>query len=510
MPAVPVAKTRFGIAMAKLTPFLTAVAVLALSVMLVFTIYFTQLDLQWTAFLLGVLFAAVLSTVSQSVKAQWLLARRNVQLRRSKELLAEEVARRERAAQATKVADARFKAILDAVPAMVFFVDREERCRAQNLAFEQWCARDGADIGGTPMKELLERAAYEELHSHAAEALLGREAAFEAYWPHAEGGRKVAVKLVPYPPGAQTPSGFYAFVTTLSIGAEGAAAVDAARGYPGLEEAGDTIYLEAMEHVLSADEAPREYLLRAIEEDHFILLEQKIEPLSPEAGPANFREILLRLHEDQERTLPPGGFFEVAERYDLMPSIDRWVIRKLLKSCAAMKEADRAWRMPLYCLNVSGATVRDRGFANHVRGQLQHWDLAGSRLCFEIDHRTLNEHESEIRLLMEQLKPLGCRFTVDGFGSQKVSFTPFRTLRFDFLKIDGSIISEILKDPSELAKARAIVLACRKIGMRTIAQFVEEDAVRGKLKEIGVEYVQGFGVDRPGPLAVVAPMAMRG
>jgi PAS domain S-box-containing protein len=503
---LPVLKSRFVPAWAGryLAPFMAALAVLALSVMLVFTIYFTQLDLEWTAFLLGVLFAAVLSLISQSVKAQWRLLRRTAQLKRSKELLAEEIARRERSAQAQKSADQRFRTVMDALPAMVFFVDREERCRYHNLAFQAWCGRSAEEVGGSPLRDLLDGAAYQDLKTSGMEALVGKETQYEAHWQGPEGGRRVAVKLLPYPVGAQTTSGFYAFVSELSATGHSARVAEPAAA----ETSSEAVYLDAMERELTTDDAPREYLLRAIEEDQFILLEQKIEPLLPETGPGNMREILLRLQEDEERTVLPGGFLEIAERYELSPAIDRWVIRKLLKSCASMKEADAAWRMPLYCMNVSNTTLRDRGFANHVRSQLQHWNLAGSRLCFEINHSSLAEQETDISMLMDQLKPLGCRFTVDGFGSHKVSFAPFRELRFDFLKIDGSIVSQILHKPSELAKARAIVLACQKLGVRTIAQFVEDEASRTKLKEIGVDYVQGFGIDRPGPLAVVTPAAV--
>ena len=479
-----------------LRPYLTAITVVALSVMLVFTIYHTLLDLQWIAFLLGVLFAALLSMVSQSVKAQWRLVRRSAQLRRSRELLAEEAARSERAAQALKTADQRFRTVLDALPALIFFMDREERCRYHNRAFEAWCARPAADIGGAALSALLDAEIYETLKAHIAKALLGTEAQFETQWLHPDGVRHVTVKLLPYPVGAQTTSGFYVFVTVVAVARARSAAESSAQDALITPEA---VYLDEMAQQLTAEEDPREYLLRALEEDRFTLLEQNIESLAPETGDGNFREILLRLREEEERTLPPGGFFEVAERYDLMPAIDRWVIRKLLKSCALMKSADSAWRVPLCCLNVSGATLADRSFAAHVRAQLEHWEIAGSRLCFEIAHGALADRETDISALMQELKPLGCRFTVDCFGSDKVSFAPFTRLPFDFIKIDRSIVCEILRNKSELARARAIVLACRKIGVRTIAHFVEDEATRVKLKDIGVDYVQGFGIAQVSP-----------
>ena len=498
------ARTGFGVARQAaqwVQRFSAAIAVLGLCVMLVFTIYFTLFDLQWIAFLLGILCAAVLGLVSQSIKAQWLIVRRTAQLRRHKELLTEESARTERAAQALKMAESRFRALLDALPLMLFFVGRDARCRQPNLAFEHWCGRSAADIEGSPLRGLVDDAIYQDLISHGAEALLGNETQYEAHWSGPEGGRQVTVKLLPYPVGAQTTSGFYAFVTPSTVAQAKSGPETPARIAGGLsapEDASETVYL---------DDDAREYLLRAMEEDHFILFEQKIEWISSGRTEAHFREILLRLPEEEKNRLPPGGFLEVAEHYDLMPAIDRWVIRKLLNACAAMKREDQAWRMPLYFVNLSSATLRDRTFPNHVRAQLQHFEIAGNRLCLEINHEGLANRESDISVLMEELRPLDCRFAVDGFGRHNLSFALFRHLRFDFLKIDGNIIGGILNDTSALAKAKAIVLACQGIGVRTIAPFVEQEATCAKLREIGVDYVQGFSVGKPGPLALTAPTA---
>ncbi|MDB5901424.1 MAG: diguanylate phosphodiesterase [Betaproteobacteria bacterium] len=475
-----------------LVPFLTAAAVLVLSVMLIFAIYFTQADLQWTAFLGGVLFAAVLSLVTQNIKVQWRLVRRDAQLRRSKELLAEQVLCTERSAQALKMADQRFGAVLDALPPMIFFVDREGRCRYHNLAFAQWCGKDSTEIRHLPLNELVGEEMHRMMESRGHAALVGEASELEAQWPFPDGVRPAVVKLLPYPVGAQAAAGYYVFVFAPPV----------ARVHPaaGADASGAATYLDAMEQQLPANEDPREYLLNAIEEDQFLLLEQPIEAVAPDTRPAAFREILLRLRGDGRHALPPGGFLEVAEHHGLAPAIDRWVIRKLLKSATEMKEADNTWRMPLYAVNLSDATVCDRTFAQHVEAQLRHWNVRGGRLCFEVRHRALAEHEADVEALIAQLKPLGCLFTVERFGSHKVSFAPFSRLPFDFVKIDSSIVGAILREKSELAKARAIVLACAKIGVRTIAPAIEDEAARVKLKEIGVDYVQGFAIESPGPL----------
>jgi EAL domain-containing protein (putative c-di-GMP-specific phosphodiesterase class I)/PAS domain-containing protein len=476
-----------------LLPFLTAAAVLVLSALLIFAIYFTHADLEWTAFLGGVLFAAVLSLVTQNIKVQWRLVRRDAQLRRSKELLAEQVLCTERSAQALKLADQRFGAVLDALPPMIFFVDREGRCRYNNLAFAQWCGKDAAEIRRLSLNELVGEEMHRTIESRGYAALAGEASELETQWPSPDGARPAVVKLLPYPVGAQAAAGYYVFVFAPPAARAQAAAADAS---------GAATYLDAMEQQLPANQDPREYLLNAIEEDQFLLLEQPIEAVAPDTRPAAFREILLRLHDDGRHTLAPGSFLEVAEHHGLAPAIDRWVIRKLLKTAAAMKEADSAWRMPMYAVNLSDATVCDRSFAQHVAAQLRHWNIAGSKLCFEVRHGALAGHEADVEALIAQLKPLGCLFTVDRFGSHKVSFAPFSRLPFDFVKIDSSIVGAISRDKSELAKARAIVLACAKIGVRTIAPAVEDDAARVKLKEIGVDYVQGFAIESPGPLGV--------
>jgi len=161
--------------------------------------------------------------------------------------------------------------------------------------------------------------------------------------------------------------------------------------------------------------------------------------------------------------------------------------------------------MPLCCVNLSSTSLCDSTFASYVQSELKHSNISGKGLCFELAELDLIRHHHKAQTLMSILRPLGCRFTVDGFaGSTEVSFARFKDLKFDFLKIDGLIIQNILTDSSALAKTKAIVLACQKLGMRTIAELVETEATVAQLGEIGVDYMQGFGISRPAPLAQLA------
>jgi PAS domain S-box-containing protein len=485
-----------------LKKFLAAALIMLLAIMLLATIYFTLFDLQWIAFLAGVLFAAVAALTTQTAKAQWLVARRTRQLERLKSQLAVESARRAHAAAELEVAEARFRLIGNALPVMILFVDRDELCQYHNRAFQRWCGRSSDRIDGLPLREVVSGAAYDDFQAHSVDVLAGREIHYDAVWPSDSGSNEsLAVTLLPYPPGIERTTGYYVLIARAAAAAP--VAHDGAAGgvMSPAQEGGENVYLDSMTEQLIGGDDPRDRLVQALQKDEFILFAQKIEALAPGDDGGSCLEVLLRLQEEEQLMLPPGGFFPVAERYDMMGEIDRWVVRNLLNGCAARQGKEPDWRMPLYCVNLSSTSLSDPRFAHYMQSELERCHIPGSGLCFEITELDLISHHHDVQTLMSALRPLGCRFSVDGFGGVKVSFAPFKDLQFDFLKIDGSIIQNILTERSDLAKTKAIVLACRKIGVRSIALFVESDETIAKLREIGVDYVQGFGIGRPAPLA---------
>jgi EAL domain-containing protein (putative c-di-GMP-specific phosphodiesterase class I) len=156
---------------------------------------------------------------------------------------------------------------------------------------------------------------------------------------------------------------------------------------------------------------------------------------------------------------------------------------------------------PVYFVNLSAAAVRSAEFVRYVQAQIDSRKADGRSLCFELGEHDVASLNAEARRLIDCLKPYGCRFTVDAFGSAKGSFAPLRGLAFDFLKIDGVLVQNMLRDPAARARITAINTACHRIGMRTIAEFVEDDVTLAALRRIGVDYVQGFGISRPVPLS---------
>ena len=154
----------------------------------------------------------------------------------------------------------------------------------------------------------------------------------------------------------------------------------------------------------------------------------------------------------------------------------------------------------MFSINLSEAAIVNPEFARFVQQELQHSGYPASQLCFEIGElETISNHDYVAKFIAA-LKPAGCRFTVDGFGSVKLSFSNLSGLRLDFVKIDGVIIQNMFKTPADLTKLKAIISVCQKLGMQTVAEFVEDDKTLEKLREISVDHAQGFGIDRPGPV----------
>ncbi|MCW5576947.1 MAG: EAL domain-containing protein, partial [Burkholderiales bacterium] len=320
------------------------------------------------------------------------------------------------------------------------------------------------------------------------------------------------VKQVPWPAGSPQASGFYILMLPEQANGTTAAvpAVEIPHAEPALPPAPhaaviadsvETLYLRSLTDRLAGSEDPRGKLLRALEkEDEFLLFAQKILPLRNSPFGQDCHEILLRLREEEDNLLPPGGFIPVAEQFGLTEHIDRWVVRKVISWSMQQLKADPGWTVPLFCVNLSNAAISNPEFARFVRGELHRSKFAAGRLCFEIGElETISSHDNVARLIAA-LKPAGCRFTADAFGSVKLSFSHLSGLALDFVKIDGVIIQNMFKTPADLMKLRAIVGVCQKLGLRTIAEFVEDDRTLEKLRELGIDYAQGFGITRPGPI----------
>lgn len=261
----------------------------------------------------------------------------------------------------------------------------------------------------------------------------------------------------------------------------------------------------AAEAELSADMGWVQRLHRALDEDRFELHAQLIAPLCENADEGEHMELLLRLRDgDGDKLIPPGAFIPAAERFGMMSAIDRWVVRTALRTIAS--RGTLTYRAT-YSINLSGVTLTDDLFQTFLRDALASTGVAPELLCFEITETSAVANLERATAFIESMRQLGCRFALDDFGVGMSSLTYLKRLPVDYLKIDGSFVREMLIDRSDRATVEMINHLAHMAGKKTIAEFVETPAILAALKEMGVDYAQGYAVSRPSPFLAGAEEA---
>ncbi|WP_321949493.1 EAL domain-containing protein [Paraburkholderia sp. J10-1] len=253
------------------------------------------------------------------------------------------------------------------------------------------------------------------------------------------------------------------------------------------------------DHLQSTTHMQMEWVARvkaALEHDRFRLYAQQIKSLKE--GPAGEEvhvELLLRMVDESGGVIPPAYFIGAAERFNLMPLVDRWVIGRAFEAIAAGHLAANVWS-----INLSGASLGDDDLLAYIVQQQQRCGIRFESVCFEITETAVITNLSKAIALMESLRALGCRFALDDFGSGMSSFTYLKRLPVDYLKIDGSFVRGIASSDLDRTIVQSIHQVAHAAGKATIAEFVESEAIIGRLSGIGIDYAQGFCVGLPQPL----------
>ena len=235
-------------------------------------------------------------------------------------------------------------------------------------------------------------------------------------------------------------------------------------------------------------------LPKAMEDDRFLLYRQRIRPLS--GGPP-LSEIFIRLRNGEGNLIGPGEFIPAAERYHLIPGIDRWVARTAFRRIAELQAGGEAGS---FAVNVSGQSLSDEGFLKDVAADLEASGADPESLCFEITETAAGTHLSQANRFMNVLRGMGCRFVLDDFGSGLSSFAYLQNLEADFLKVSGEFVRGLAANEVQWALTRSIHELGQLMGMGTIAEGVETEADVAAVEEIGFDYAQGYYFERPSPL----------
>ncbi len=234
---------------------------------------------------------------------------------------------------------------------------------------------------------------------------------------------------------------------------------------------------------------------KAITEDRFVLHLQEIKALKGDQQGAHY-EVLLRMVGDSGDLIPPGAFLPAAERYGLIANVDRWVIEKGL-GILAKYLARNPGESCVFAINLSGLSIGDDGFLDYVQDQITRHQLPHHCICFEITETAAVANLSHARRFIKALQALGCKFALDDFGSGVSSFSYLKNLPVDFLKIDGMFVRDMAEDSIDYAMVEAINHIGQVMGLKTIAEFVESQAILDCLIALEVDYAQGYFIGEP-------------
>jgi diguanylate cyclase (GGDEF)-like protein len=239
-------------------------------------------------------------------------------------------------------------------------------------------------------------------------------------------------------------------------------------------------------------------LREALGNDHFRLDAQPILPLRGNYGHPRF-ELLLRMLGDRGEIIPPSKFLSAAERYQLMPTVDRWVVRRSCELLGA-HSSSVGEDIARFAINLSGHSLQDDGFLEFVIDQIKQSSLPPGALCFELTETATVGNLAKAQNFMRSLQDLGCQFALDDFGTGVSSLAYLKDLSVNYLKIDGTFVRDAITNSRSESMIKAIAQLAKVMCMETIAEYVETDMLRARMTDLGVDYGQGFAMGKAQPL----------
>ena|SRR5262245_46341689 len=246
-----------------------------------------------------------------------------------------------------------------------------------------------------------------------------------------------------------------------------------------------------------------ERFAEALAQDQFSLFAQPIVPLAPGKTGRRHLEIFVRFKEEEEHLLPPGTFFPILEANHLTAKLDRWAVSKVLRWSSEKKSGALDWQVPTFGINLADDTLADEDFAAHVFDRLTASHIPPDRLWFEITVKQLAAMRDAAARTAVDLTGLGCAVAVSDFAGGESEARDFFDCGARLVKLAGSLLRDAEKDKKTLATLLGVNAACHKVGLKTIAQFVETSETLMLVRKAGIDYAQGFRIAMPVPLSLL-------
>lgn len=235
----------------------------------------------------------------------------------------------------------------------------------------------------------------------------------------------------------------------------------------------------------------------ALDSDAFQIHRQQIKAISTN-GALNY-EYFVRLDSENDGLVLPSVFMPAAERYNLMPAIDKWVIQQVFRYLHTLNQNNSLAYESIHFINLSGASLNESLFL-FIETMLEKYDVPADHICFEITETVAVSNIKVTQQFIQRCRSIGVKFALDDFGTGFCSFAYLKSLPMDFIKIDGSFVKNMLQDVVDCKVVESVIEIGRVAGLQTIAEFVEQPETLRKLESLGIDYVQGYGVERPVPI----------
>ena len=448
------------------------------------------------------LITAMLITAIQIVHTEKAFSMQFAQLAAQKERLANEIKYRLWAEKTSSENKAKLQIVDDNFPGMLAYCNTEQRCHYHNRAFRQWFGLRSEQIENHLLREFLNGPSYTHI-AQGIERVLSGETVQNQYVQQlpSRSACLVTANLIPHYDSGGKVIGFYILYTPRFVkegelplkrsGEKSTDENDSSKKVKHVQGVGEN----AGQRSQSALDSARRIIL-AIEREEFRLFCQKILPVKSDERAEIYYEILIRMAEEESNLVPPGAFLPLIEKHNLMSRLDGWVVKKIIQHLSERKISTKA----SFCINLSGSTLKDPTFIHHIQNLLEQAKIQPEKLCFEIETFDVMENLHNTALFIKKIQQLGCLISLCSFDHNRASFDLLKHIKADFLKIDGSMICNILRNAEDLKKTENINKFAHALKIRTIGELVETQAILEKLAGIGIDYAQGFAVKRPLPI----------
>lgn len=478
-----------------------SIAIIVLAILIASNFLTLGLESSLINILWATLVIVVITMIIQTLSTERNYAEYLTQLNNNKERLANEIKHRLWAEKTTSENKTRLQIVDENFPVMLAYFNSKQQCCYHNRAYRLWFSLKAEQIDNHPPQQFLSTQFYQGINENIDSLLSGEIIHGQRIQKLINGSScLITEQFIPHFDTKGKVIGFYTLYTPRILKEHELIAENAKNNNLvdiRSEKSGTTEKIGQNNDLrLSTETNFASRVLKAIHQGEFHLYFQSIISTTRDPSHITFCEILIRMAEEETNLIPPGAFLPLVEKYSLMPQLDRWVVGYLAKWLSSHPAKSNT----LVCINIARDTLCDPQFIDFIKNQLVTYGISAKALCFEIEEVDAKSNLSEVAIFIQNIRQIGCHVSLCSFGHDRASFNLLRNIKVDFIKIDGNLICDMLYNEADQTKVNEINRLAHIMKIKTIAELVESQEIADKLCEIGVDFVQGFGIAQPQPL----------